>query len=193
MPAFVPISGGVVSPMAPALKMNYTEMVAVVNELDNLIAYMGSSGEHGSYASVQQASNLAQAICSVAQVDTQTLVGQYNGSYGGAAASYQSLANSIIDIRNAVAKVANGHTEHDFAEAQAFAPLNLGDNVDGKGHEVPNNTATGSGGTTGSDTTSSTTAPTTSPSTTDSGGGRQTIAPGATLSGGAGRDTATEA
>jgi hypothetical protein len=166
--------------MAPALKMNYTEMVTVVNELDNLIAYLGSSGEHGSYASVQQASNLAQAICSVAQVDTQTLVSQYNGSYGGAAATYQTLANSIIDIRNAVAKVANGHTEHDFAEAQAFAPLTLGDNVDGKGHEVPNNTTTGSDTATGS-----TTAPAATPTPSGtSGTGRQTMGSGGTLSGG---------
>ena len=175
--------------MAPALKMNYADMVTVVNELDQLIAYLGSSGEHGSYASVQQASNLAQAICSVAQVETQALVSEYNASFGGAAATYQSLANDIISIRNAVAKVANGHTEHDFAEAKGFQPLTLGDSVDGKGHEVPNTTATGAG---------TTSAPTTAPTTTtaptgNSGDGRQTVAPGAPLSSGAGTDTAARA
>lgn len=152
------------------VQVDHAKMVAVVNRLDRLIEHLNSSGNSGSYAGLQDAAMVAQAVCTVAQQEMATFVTQYNTGFGAAAGQYQSLCQTIVSIRNAVAKTANVHLENDALQAGAFKPLNpetLAVNgghstvTDGSGNNIPTDGSAGNPNTGG-----------------DNGSGTTTLAPG---------------
>jgi hypothetical protein len=115
------------------LNTDHEKMVAVVGRLDKLIASLGSSGNRGSYANLQGAANIAQPLCTVAEQEVASFVLHYNAGFGAAAGEYQSVANQIVALRNAVAQTANIHSGNDATQAKTFDPLKGGDTLSVKG------------------------------------------------------------
>ena len=128
------------------VSVNHHKMAAVVTRLDNLIDDLDSSGTSGSFAGLQDAAMVAEAVCSVNQKEMGTFVNQYNQGFGHAADSYRSFCQLLVEIRNAVAKTANIHLENDATQAKAFAPLKAETWKQASGHDNP---AQGSGGSPG--------------------------------------------
>lgn len=128
---------------ATPVKVDHHKMAAVVTRLDNLIDDLDSQGTSGSFASLQDAAMLAEAVCSVNQKEMGTFVHQYNEGFGKAANTYRNLCQLLVEIRNAVAKTANIHLENDAAQAGAFAPLKAETWKQAGGDDNP---AKGSGG-----------------------------------------------
>ncbi len=142
---------------AAPVKVDHAKMAAVVKRLDTLIDDLDSKGTSGSYAAIQDAAMVAEAVCSVNQKEMGTFVNQYNTGFGHVASQYQKFCQAVVEIRNAVAKTANIHLENDALQAQAFAPLKAETWKQASGHDnpagsssTPGSTGAGSPGSSGS-------------------------------------------
>lgn len=152
-----PVAEGVVAMAGTPVNVVHHQMATVVKSLDTLIDDLNSKGTSGSYASMQDAAMLAEAVCSVNQKEMGAFVQQYNQGFGHAANVYREFCTLLVSIRNAVATTANIHLENDALQAKAFAPLKAETWKQASGHDNPAGSGSGSGSGSGAPGGSSTT------------------------------------
>jgi hypothetical protein len=102
---------------------------AVVDRVDRLTDRLRDASANGGYAALQKAADIATPLSSVAEQEIATLVLDYNGGFGAAAAQYQALANMIVSIRNSTAQTSNVHSDNDGQQSKSFDPLKGGDSL----------------------------------------------------------------